>query len=98
MSKRSKPLLYSTGSVMLDPVHCGSKISYRIVKSRYGVLTCGIDLADCSRQITWELTDYNEYPSLDKIDLAIKQLTQIRDEWKIALATHRARKRIKKKK
>ena len=81
-----KKKLYAEGIVQLDPMDCGSSISYAVVRGRHGYLTGDVDLSDCNRKIQW----YFGRDDLPKIDKAIKILTEFRAAF--AKATRRGKK------
>jgi hypothetical protein len=106
---KNKPYVITSKSVYIDPLHCGSTISFRACISCWNALTMEVKLTDCNRQIIWEFREENANPPLAKIDRAIAALSEAREAWikakgqydamQIArVARHRRRKKKKVKK
>lgn len=91
------PKMHAARDVHLDPLHCGSTVGYRCGLSRWKVLTMGIRLTDCHKQIVWEFDD-NGHNALEKLDVAIAMLQEARAVWVKELAAHKKRFGRKKKK
>ena len=87
---RVKEKLYAQDSAMLDPLHCGSNISYVIAAKRR--FWAELYLTDCNRKIQWDFNDEKE--SITKIDKAIEMLQNFRRQ---LIATVNSRKRVTRK-
>ena len=85
----AKPKKVKSVCVPLDPDECGSTISGvvrfpEIERNNYGkkrhFVRCGasVSLSDCSRVVTWSLTDIHRF-DIEKIDRAIGALTRLRE-------------------
>lgn len=92
-----EPRLLAAREVHLDALHCGSTVGYRLGLSKYKVLTMGVRLTDCNKQIVWEFDDYVT-GSVEKFDTAIAVLQEARAIWVKELAAHKKRFGRKKKK
>lgn len=97
-AKQVTPKCFAARDVYIDPLHCGSSVGYRIGLSRYKVLTMGVRLTDCHKQIVWEFDDDTENPAVEKFDAAIAMLQEARAIWIKELAAHKRRFGRKKKK
>lgn len=97
MTRYIKPKLIAARDVHIDPLHCGSTVGYRIGVSRWKVLTMGVRLTDCHKQVVWEFDD-GPHPSVEKFDIAIATLQEARAIWVKELAAHKKRFGRKKKK
>jgi len=73
--KREDPKVYALGHAHLDPLACGSEISYKLCGFYYN-LEGTVILSDCNRKIEWSFNNSND--SVDKIDAVIDVLTQFR--------------------
>lgn len=75
-----KDRLHASEIMFIDPLDCGSTVGYHITTTgaytRYFEGT--VDLTDCNRKVTWE---FNEKTSPEKIDNAIKILTNFKKEF-----------------
>lgn len=69
--------LVSAKSVLLDPLTCGSAVSYIITKGSRRI-SGDVHLSDCDRKVKWY---FGYESSIDKIDNAIRTLTEFRDEF-----------------
>lgn len=104
MSRRDaqEVLFMHHGGEWIDPVNCGSAVSFVITVKAYprrpaeGTpekpgklvhLEGSVRLTDCSRLITWDISDR---ASLDKLDKAINQLTLARAVLRTAVEIHEA--------
>lgn len=96
-AKTIPPKLFGARDVHLDALHCGSTIGYRCGLSRYKVLSMGVRLTDCHKQIIREFDDYTP-GSVEKIDTAIAMMREARALWVKELAAHKKRFGRKKKK
>jgi hypothetical protein len=100
-TRKSTKKLYATEATRLDPMHCGSEISYSIysiARSRGKYLYADIHLSDCSRKIQWDFSN-TEY-GLAKMDKIIGILENFRENFKIAkkdLVKPKRKKAVKKK-
>lgn len=66
--------VYATGSDYLDPLDCGSMVSYKITS--HGYFEATVDLTDCGRKISWSFNS----GAIEKIDRAITLLCDFRRE------------------
>ena len=100
MAKKRKPVLISCGSVMIDPIHCGSSIEHSIVVSCWNYLSGTITLSDCDKRVKWDLSSCAHNDGTAKIQRAIDAMITIRTAWAKAIADRKAalRRRRKKKK
>jgi hypothetical protein len=78
---KGKVLAHS--SVYIDPGDCDSKVSYKIIQhdeseSGKTYVSCTVELADCSRTISWYFADKD---GLEKIDAALAQLKAFRKDF-----------------
>ena len=67
--------IYGTGSNYIDPVHCDSTVSYKVVGQR-SYLESSVTLSDCSHKIEWYFA--NRKDSIEKIDIAINMLSNFK--------------------
>lgn len=95
-ARQVTPKLLAAREVHLDALHCGSTAGYRCGLSRYKVLTMGVRLTDCNKQIIWEFDDHS-HDSVAKFDVAIAMLQEARAIWVKELAAHKRRFSRKKK-
>lgn len=86
-----KNRLVADRSALLDPLNCGSAISYSIINGSRRVYG-DVRLHDCDRSIKW----YFGYDgATEKIDAAIEILEEFRDKFKAAKAVRVKRTRKK---
>lgn len=76
------PKIVSEFSTYLDPLHCDSTISYKIIDGSRGVWG-SIQLADCNRKIEWYFAGNDK--TMSKVDRAIESL----QKFKVELSTAR---------
>ena len=84
MRKRRK--LLASGIAQLDPVDCGSIISYSICRGKYGIYA-DMNLSDCNRMISWY---FDRHTGLAKIDTVLAILQEFKENF--VVATKRRRK------
>jgi len=84
---RKRRELLASGIAQLDPVDCGSMISYSIRSGRYGV-SSEISLSDCNRMISWY---FDRHTGLAKIDTVLAILKEFKENF--VVATKRRRKK-----
>lgn len=89
MAIRNKAKVIVSEAAYIDPAHCDSVISYKVVNrtNLYG----SVKLTDCNRSIEWYFNDSQE--SVEKIERAILQL----DKFRTALIEARNNKPKKRK-
>jgi len=80
-NKRPKPIVHVAHSVYIDPIHCDSTVSYKVVEQgledkRYA--SGEVKLSDCTRTISWYFGDGEHEESLAKINRAIDALKAFR--------------------
>lgn len=77
------PKLIATNAAYIDPLHCDSTISYKVVKGARAVWG-SVQITDCNRKVEWYFGSRCE--PVDKVSKAISML----EEFRTALSTARA--------
>jgi len=92
--KRNTRKVVAQGSGYIDPLHCDSTISYKVIdKGRW--VWGDVQLSDCNRKIDWYFGNTNP---VQKIDKAIALLTEFREAFVNAEAARRKRARTASRK
>jgi len=76
----------------LDPVDCGSIISYSVRRGKYGICA-EISLSDCNRMISWYFDRHSS--GTHKIDTILEILTAFREDYTAATKMQRRKRRKK---
>lgn len=98
MSHRTvTPKLIHAQSDYIDPIHCGSKISAQMCRTKWNTISGTVEISDCNRSIKWELWQHDHHNGLEKLDKAIACLLLIRTAWKDAIEQKVPTRRKKKK-
>ena len=85
---RRRRELIAANIAQLDPVDCGSIISYSVRRGKYGI-TAEISLSDCSRMISWY---FDRRSGPHKIEAALAVLTEFQEKYNAALKLRRRKK------
>lgn len=91
--RKSVRKVIAHNATYLEPLNCDSTVSYKIIESGKRVWG-SIQLADCQRKIEWYFSDTE---SLDKVDSALKILTEFRTILADARIARAKRLRAKRK-
>lgn len=89
--------VYASHSEFIDPLDCGSTVSFRISGGDY--FEADVVLTDCNRRIDWSFND--DESALEKIDRVIEILCKFRGalfKAQIRQAKETAKKEAEKKK
>lgn len=76
------PVVYASSSTFIDPINCGSMVSFKVIRDGYGNMNGDVSLTDCNRKIDWYFS--NDEDSVPKIDAAIKSLREFRKAFIVA--------------
>ena len=80
--------LIAANIAQLDPLDCGSTISYSIRRGKYGICA-EISLSDCNRMINWY---FDRHSGPHKIEAALSVLTEFQEKYNAALKLRRRKK------